>query len=81
MRENPFDVSDLVVEVIGGGMPAIKAFWQSSGLTQYDAAVEAGMTEERLCEIEQRVDSVPLETQNYRQGSTVPVNLLMRWGA
>ncbi|GGD24284.1 helix-turn-helix domain-containing protein [Aureimonas glaciei] len=58
-------------------MPAVKAFRESSGLAQHDVAAAAGMTDERLAEIEQGT-STPrgLELAMLSDVLDVPVDML-----
>ena len=53
MSETKFDIPDPVVQAIEEGTLPVKAFRQSSGQSQHDVAANAGMTDERLAQIEQ----------------------------
>lgn len=53
MSETEYEIPDTAVDAIEDGTPVMKAFRQSTGRSQHDVAVEAGITEERLAEIEQ----------------------------
>ncbi|KQT52473.1 MULTISPECIES: helix-turn-helix domain-containing protein [unclassified Aureimonas] len=72
-----FEIPDPVVEAIGEGAPAVKAFRQSSGLSQHDVAADAGMTEERLAAIEQGSQPQNLELAVLSDVLDVPVGLLV----
>jgi len=77
MHETDFEVSDPVAEAIDGGMPPIKAFRQSSGQAQHDVTVEAGMTEERLAEIEQGAPPQASEVADLSEVLDIPSTLLV----
>lgn len=77
MGETDFEVPDPVAEAIDGGMPAIKAFRQFSGQAQHDVAVEAGMTEKRLAEIEQGAPPQASEVADLSEVLIIPPKLLV----
>ncbi|WP_162141979.1 helix-turn-helix domain-containing protein [Aureimonas ureilytica] len=53
MSETEYEIADTAVDAIEDGTPVMKAFRQSTGRSQHDVVVKAGITEERLAEIEQ----------------------------
>lgn len=76
MSDTSFEVPDQVADAIVGGAPAVKAFRQSSGLSQHDVAADAGMTDERLAAIEQGHTPHNLELAVLSNVLDVPVDLL-----
>ena len=77
MPDTDFQIPDLVVNAIEDGTPAVKAFRQSSGLSQHDAAAQSGMTEQRLADIEQGTTPHGLELAVMSDVLDVPVELLV----
>lgn len=72
-----FKIPEPVIDAIEDGTPAVKAFRQSSGLSQHDVAADAGMTDERLAEIEQGHTPKDLELAVISDVLHVPVDLLV----
>jgi hypothetical protein len=78
MSDTDYKVPDPVLDVIEEGTPAVKAFRQSSGLRQHDAAIQSRMTEQRLAaDIEQGTAPHGLELAVMSDVLDVPVELLV----
>ena len=78
VRDNTFEIPDPVVEAVEDGSPAVRAFRQSSGQSQHDVAAGAGMTDERLAEIESgRKTATAEETAELSEALDVPADLLV----
>ncbi|MBB4000146.1 helix-turn-helix domain-containing protein [Aureimonas pseudogalii] len=77
LSETEYEIPDTAVDAIEDGTPVMKAFRQSTGRSQHDVAVEAGITEDRLAEIEQGSTAHADELARISNALGVPADLLV----